>query len=361
LAWAGFGIFAFFRINAWGNEYDRKMALINSGQVAPETLRVDSISRERESGRWNIRLRGGSLRDPEFRTINDRAGLAVGSNVAAYRFDDSYLFPQFDTGGHHWGKWVFLAFGVVPPLLVGGGIAVVSRLRRRRERDSEAKGLALPKAYSLDRLAFDDEPNDHQVSVLLGSPGGGDVVLKETNGVLSAKPRPIPMKFIVPWMIFIAVVITAMPWIVRLFGKRISGPEFWVIIPVIWLFVLPTFLGILHTVNKHFAAEMDYFRLHRHRQTLDLPHSGVELEAGRIEYLTEVKRWYSNGSGWSHIVQINVLARRDGGGFDLFPVVRAPNAIFSRSTADQLARLLNTKVRRVKLSMRQSRALCDGR
>jgi hypothetical protein len=130
LIWMGFGLFAFFLIGSWGVEYDRKMEMINRGEVKPMALYITDLSKNKNSGNWNVAIGSGG-RPVAWRTTNEIEGVRVGSTVNAYRFGDDYLIPQFDRGGHHWGKWIFLGFGLLPVPIFG--IVLFVRLLRRRE------------------------------------------------------------------------------------------------------------------------------------------------------------------------------------------------------------------------------------
>jgi hypothetical protein len=127
VAWMGFGVFAFCMVHRWGIEYDRKMEMVRHGQVKSEPLRVMGISPDKDRGGWNVSL-GKDGTAVAWRSDNKVDDLRVGGDTAAYRFGDEYLIPRFDRGGHHWGKWIFLAFGMLP-LPVAGGALLLRKLR----------------------------------------------------------------------------------------------------------------------------------------------------------------------------------------------------------------------------------------
>ena len=130
--WIAFGVFAFFQIHAWGIEYDRKIAVIARGETTPETLNVLEVrqpTRSQEDSRWLIVL-GNGEKTVAWRHVDAPNDIRVGSEAIAYRFGDEYLIPQFDRGGHHWGKWVFLAVGLIPVPIAGG--VVLFRILRGR-------------------------------------------------------------------------------------------------------------------------------------------------------------------------------------------------------------------------------------
>lgn len=135
--WAGFGIFAFFLITSWGHEYDRKMALVTSGKVPEQALYVVSL-RQGEDKKWVIGLNttAGQInpqRVPVYKTTSELGDLALGKPVPAYRIEGEWFVPRFYTGGWYTGRWYFLAFGLVPPLV----ILAVALIRRRRRKVRE--------------------------------------------------------------------------------------------------------------------------------------------------------------------------------------------------------------------------------
>jgi hypothetical protein len=135
--WAGFGIVAFIQISAWGRAYDQKQAAIAKGAVQEETLYVAVVNHsQRNTGGWDLGIRKKSVdasKIVEYRHVNARDKLAVGTPIAAFKFPDGYLIPRFDQGGFNWGRWAFLAFGLVPPMIVG---TTAGLLAWRRKHDA---------------------------------------------------------------------------------------------------------------------------------------------------------------------------------------------------------------------------------
>lgn len=54
LKWMAFGVFAFCLIHKWGVEYDRKMAMIEHGEVKPGSLYVMGVTKDQDSGGWRV-------------------------------------------------------------------------------------------------------------------------------------------------------------------------------------------------------------------------------------------------------------------------------------------------------------------
>jgi hypothetical protein len=215
-----------------------------------------------------------------------------------------------------------------------------------------------PKAFSYDQLSFDAEPADRHLCSLLGSSDWIDVVLIECNGVLIAKPRLVPMQFVIPWMIFIACVITAAPWYVPKLGGEVDS-VLWLMIALMWVFILPAMFALLHTINRYFADQGDYLRADRVHRTLQLPRLGITLEDRDIVYFTEVLR-----SFWIHGKRdrqraVGVVVQRNGE-FDFYPILREEPVRFKKQRlAEVLAGIYRKDLRRIELSYRQSKALSD--
>jgi hypothetical protein len=130
LIWMSFGLFLFFLIHTWDIEYNRKMAMIDRGEVNPVTLIVLGVSEDKNNGGWKVSLGPGG-KAVAWRTISKKEQLHTGDSVIAYRFDDNYLIPQVD-GGFGWGKWAFFTVGLMPIVIIGSVMLfrVLCRLRQ---------------------------------------------------------------------------------------------------------------------------------------------------------------------------------------------------------------------------------------
>jgi hypothetical protein len=379
--WAGFGIVAFIQISHWGREYDRKMAMIASGKVQPQMLYVARIDRDADAGEWGIGLnrrrdQTRSTDNDEYGHVKNLGGLTLGAPVPAYRIDGKWFVPRLNSGGFNLGKWVFLAFGLAPPLLAAG-VAILVSVRRRRlaiasamaietGSASQAAGAALPKAFSVSRLHFDQMPRDDQLFALFGfSDYSGLLQIDDDPARMTLRARPgrLPMRYIVPWMPLVMAAITAAPWIGIGFGVTgIGGAAFWGFVAFGWLGVLPVFFGILFAINKYFDGQPDYFDADFRQGALALPRERATLKASTIECFTALDRWYRSNSSWIHVAQIAVLSRGAQEGFDYYPLLwdRARRR-FEWKTVDQLARGFGTRVRHVTLTLRESRQLPVGK
>lgn len=112
--WGGFGLFFFFLGHHWGVEYDQKIEKISRGEVQPEMFEVREISSDGED--TYVRFRREHT-DAIVTETGSARTITVGDKVKAYHFGNEWFIPEIHCGGHHWGKWIFLAFGLLPPML----------------------------------------------------------------------------------------------------------------------------------------------------------------------------------------------------------------------------------------------------
>ena len=144
--WGGFGLFAFVQIHLWGVANDAKIEKIASGKAIPELFEVLKINSDGDDTAVTFRR---AERPETVIETGDAHTIHVGDAVKAYRFDNDWFIPEIHRGGHHWGKWIFLAFGLIPPLIAW----VVWRAKYRDEAVSVA--AAAPKESAQPQLASD--------------------------------------------------------------------------------------------------------------------------------------------------------------------------------------------------------------
>jgi hypothetical protein len=374
LAWMAFGIVAFFVIDHWGVEYDRKIAAIHDGRVKPEMLKISNIAKGDNSGRWNISLHKDG-KDVIWRSDSRVDDLKVGGEMAAYRFGSEYLIPRFDHGGY-WGKWIFLGFGMLP-LPVAAVALLVGKLRKGPKNASmttdwqpnisgtleSSSRPVLPKAFSLDSMSYDHDPTDAELSCLLNGPSqpmGFKVV--EADGMFHVNTSQIPVKGIMLTMVLGAIVLI-------LFGYfcifHTSGSSSFPnnIIFSIWVagncFIVALFSILLPLINSQLAKKEDFIRVDMSKRTLELCRKKRAFRASEIHAFTELSRYFRHsvsGSEWRLQTQIGVLVRVDHGGMELFPLVKGKS---KSPLSDQLAGIFQKPVRRIELSKNESKALND--
>ena len=223
----------------------------------------------------------------------------------------------------------------------------------------------MPKAFSLPLMTFDRDPDDSQLVWLLGDQECSGAVGVEEAGVLTVRPRLLPMKVIVPWVIMTGIVITCMLCFLPLWQHKkldFSWVRFWPFTLLMWLGCIPTLLIILTAVNSTFAKKGNYFKVDSQRRTLELCQAGRTLQADEIIALTVLVRWY-RCAGWDRTYQTGVLVRGADGQVEHYPLVRelGENTNLARAThwADRVASILNVPVRRIELDRQQSKALGD--
>ena len=213
--------------------------------------------------------------------------------------------------------------------------------------------------FSLPFMRFDHIPDDSELVCLLGdSACPGKIAVIETSESIVARPWLFPMKFVVPWMLFVAAMITAIPWIARYFGSRMSGVEILIVIVGTWLFALPGFLGLTVLINHVFAKKGDYFRVDKLHRTLELPQVHKTITASEILAFTEIFRWYR----WDATRQAGVLVKTPDGQCILYPMFRELEENGYKQGSQLMALLVQifrVPVRQVTLNKQESKALKD--
>tara|TARA_B100001093_G_scaffold505916_1_gene563998 strand:- start:38 stop:508 length:471 start_codon:yes stop_codon:yes gene_type:complete len=130
-----FGLFMFFQVNQWGKEWEKRKEIADSGSISVTEIVVTkkwehkskSVTNNSIDVDYNI-----SLTDNTKRMINRSLSkdlwkkIRIGYKFSAYLIEDEYYIPRLDTGGHNWGKWAFLGFGLSPLF-----IALISYLLRK--------------------------------------------------------------------------------------------------------------------------------------------------------------------------------------------------------------------------------------
>lgn len=216
----------------------------------------------------------------------------------------------------------------------------------------------MQKAFSQSSACFGHVPNDSELTSLLGDADCGPIKGVEDGKSLTVRPWLIPMKYMAPWAVLTMVVITVMT--AFLYGK--FDLLAWLFLAFGWFVCLPGFLGITVLINWAFAKKGNYIKVDVSRRTLELCRLGRTFTSDQIAAIIELSRWYLLAGGWEHTLQTSVLIRKPDGQFELFPMLReiqTPRLFGKPQWADRLAAILQTSVRRVKLSRSESRQLND--
>ena len=189
----------------------------------------------------------------------------------------------------------------------------------------------------------------------------------EEAGFLTVGPLQLPMKYVVPWMIFVMLVISCMicfmPWGME---SRFTSIFFWFFLFFGWFVALPGTLGLMALISRSIAKEGDYFKVDMASRTLELCQLGRTIKASEIIAITLLTRWYRyqyvDGRGpWTKTCQTGVLVRTQDGRVELCPVLRQSQVPSSKSSqwADRLAGIFQVPVRQIALSKSETRELND--
>jgi hypothetical protein len=110
-------------------EHGRRLEAIRKGAVPPETLFLVNLNEHWKDERVHVIDLGRSRTEVvTTKRVSSLDGLRAGEQVQAYPFEGQYYLPRFD---HFpaWGKFVFLAFALLPV-----GVAALLLWRKRRGR-----------------------------------------------------------------------------------------------------------------------------------------------------------------------------------------------------------------------------------
>jgi hypothetical protein len=367
LCWLAMTIYFVVKIRTSAIEYERRTALIEHRTVKPETLHVTHLTQHRKDNQWSVAI-GGSGKDVAWRSANKVDDLRVGTALAAYRFGDDYLIPRFDHGGSRWGEWVFLVIGFLP-LAVIAGVVLFKTLRPRPQTSESGPGAPqrpVPIAFTRPFLSFDRMPDDSQLVCLLGTPASyNPLKVVEEAGVLRVRPVPLRLKYAVPGLVTFTALITGVPY----FLQRGKIEAFMLaFLGMGWLLVFPTLLAAMIFISRSIEKGGDIFRFDPMQRLLELCRAGRTFKPGEIVAVTLLTRWYlgsdSDGRSWIKTHQTGVLVRGPGREVEHYPVVSQQSTRLPTyqklSWADRLAAIFQVPVRRIELSLRESRALNDA-
>jgi hypothetical protein len=242
----------------------------------------------------------------------------------------------------------------------------------------------MPKAFSQSSICFDHNPYDSELTCLLGNaswldeildPGPLEIRDSETNGVLTASPWLLPVKWVVSMFILADVAFTCVICLTA--ASRQNNPDsvfwpIWFVLLLTWFVGLPVSLYFLFLFNRYLAKDGDYFKVDRARRTLELCRVGRTLKADEIIAFTKLSRWHrwpSYGGKWKRTHQTGVLVRIPNRQVELHPLVTVnevpllgtslPLWKASSSWAERLANIFQVPVRGITLSKAASRELKD--
>lgn len=136
ILFAAFGVGSFFMIRQWGIDYEARKSKIESGEVERQTLTVHKKKHYRSGTGVNSKIRyriiftapDGEKKSKGVLNKDVWDSLSSGDKLDGYQFGDRYHIPVIDTGGHNWGKWVFLVFGFTP-MAIGFLLITIAKYR----------------------------------------------------------------------------------------------------------------------------------------------------------------------------------------------------------------------------------------
>lgn len=226
----------------------------------------------------------------------------------------------------------------------------------------------MPQTFSATWMTFDHEPEDSELTCLLGNPlrrsaegfspfGPGSCGLLgvkaiEDDVMFAAVPRTFSMR----WGTAIAVLAAMGISCAILFDKKqdYSLERIWPL-PFVWVGLLPGALAILWFGNLVSSSAGDFFLVDKSRRTLESCRAKRTFEGDDIIAFTDLSRYCWISNQWLKAHQIGVLVYAADDTIEWHPLLSDSK----RPWADQLAELFQVPVRRITLDKSQSKALRD--
>jgi hypothetical protein len=303
--WAGFGIFAFVQISAWGRIYEHNVALVASGKVPAETLYIASMNKgtgNQDDGRYI----GLSTTYPpvekitEYEHVISIKDLEIGMPMDAYRIDGRYFIPKIHTGGHEWGKWLFLAFGLVPPLLGTAFLVIRRKLRQRKGGADRAHVPIDPETYIIGDGAY------HNLQLAQAF---------DDAHIFRIEAAPIPFTSVVG---FNAMIVAAMIAFHLVFKHAEPTGALWLVYagPItVGLLTCGVFNGIAYWsfTSAHRKGDWLVYDKEKHRLELAREQLSFDLdEIVHLQYITTRRLTDGNRSQRELLSELNLITNQSG-------------------------------------------------
>lgn len=224
----------------------------------------------------------------------------------------------------------------------------------------------MPKAFSTNSMIFDREPEDRDLVWLLGDPSFvGRVAVEETPERLVALPASVPMRAVLCGLGVVGILLTALPWVLRDSPDQTISPSIWVSVGCFWVLLAPAAVAMCWMRNHNMAQHGELCRVDKREGRLDLPGAGRSFTGARVRALVDLGRYHARYHGFRGaalwIQQVGVLVETEGGLIEHIPLAHIEsNWTRDIRLADRLADTFGVPVRRIRLSMVESRRLRDA-
>lgn len=131
---AAIGILLFFLISQWGEQWERRNAIVESGEVASLQGTITKKWKNRDASIDDVSIDYYVSIQAETNEVVRNVGkglwkqLSVGQAVEMYPFGEEVFIPLTDIGGHNQARWLFLGVSCIPIAVV----CVISLMLRRQ-------------------------------------------------------------------------------------------------------------------------------------------------------------------------------------------------------------------------------------
>jgi hypothetical protein len=208
---------------------------------------------------------------------------------------------------------------------------------------------------------FDHLPNDEVLTALLGPRElTNSLEVIDHDHELIIRPRLIPLRFAVPWILLVGCVITALIWFVPATRATFDRNHAVLFTVMMWAMAIPALIGMLAWFNFTFRAHGDYCRIDQRARTLRARFARESIARDEIVFIVDLERFYVRHGVWDAIRQVSALRQTSGGTYEQYPLAtQTEKPIFGPDYAALIATALDVPLRRIKSSKAESKAISD--
>ena len=166
---------------------------------------------------------------------------------------------------------------------------------------------AVPRAFSADVIAFDQEPADEELVAMLGREPGFRPRREETADGFRVREAGVPVRPAAAWTGLVAAAVCGL--------ILATSDDSWPERVGLCLLLVATAAGTVAAfwgIDRHLRAQPDALRVDRARGVLEAPGSGLRVPIEEVIACVRLKRWWARPGGeeggrGGDVVQLGVL------------------------------------------------------